>query len=629
MTNNQHQFQHTLSERRASVIVGSVGRGGFLDSTDFNRNTSAIDDLTEEEDNDIEDYTGTTDLDAVLPNSRSSSMASESHTPLLTGHENTYAALRKNVSNKESFHELVNEEARLLASNHIQVKNPNGDQNSYHSITPYGSDGNNRSRLGSFSGDREIDTEIMESFDDAVQKGLIKTTYSFELKRLTYSAIPLIITFLLQNSLSVASIFSVGHIGSVQLAAVTLGSMTANITGFSLVQGLATALDTFLPQAYGAKKYKLVGLIFQRCTALILVIMIFVCSIWWLFAENLLISILPDPESAQLAAKYLKVVSFGVPGYILFETGKRFLQAQGIFHASTYVLFICAPLNAFMNYFFVWSETFGIGYLGAPLSVAINYWLMALGLLFFTVTTKSEVNPLKCWDGLSLSKAFQNWGGLFALALPSVIMIEAEFLAFEVLTLGSSYLGTKALASQSVITTLFSLVYQLPFGVSIAASTRVANYLGAGLPDSAKISARTIFVLSLAVSVIDFSFLMIGRYSIPNLFTNDDQVKEILSGILPLIAVIQSFDALNATTGGCLRGMALQKIAGYVNLLCYYLIGLPLSFILAFKTSMKLFGLWVGSGIALLFIGAIQTYVIFNANWRKLSDEAISRSNSD
>ncbi|GMF67799.1 unnamed protein product [[Candida] boidinii] len=208
-------------------------------------------------------------------------------------------------------------------------------------------------------------------------------------------------------------------------------------------------------------------------------------------------------------------------------------------------------------------------------------------------------------------------------------MIEAEFLAFEVLTLGSSYLGTKALASQSVITTLFSLVYQLPFGVSIASATRVANYLGAGLPDSANISARTIFVLTFAVSVIDFSFLMIGRFSIPNLFTNDDEVKEILSGILPLIAVIQGFDALNATTGGCLRGMALQKIGGYVNLLCYYLIGLPLSFLLAFKTPLKLFGLWVGSGMALLFIGAIQTYVIFNANWKKLSDEAIARSNSD
>ncbi|GME91514.1 unnamed protein product [[Candida] boidinii] len=136
MTNNQHQFQHTLSERRASVIVGSVGRGGFLDSTDFNRNASAIDDLTEEEDNDIEDYTGTNDLDGVLTNSRSSSMASESHTPLLNSHENTYATLRKNVSNKESFHELVNEEARLLASNHIQVKTSNGDQNSYQSVGP-------------------------------------------------------------------------------------------------------------------------------------------------------------------------------------------------------------------------------------------------------------------------------------------------------------------------------------------------------------------------------------------------------------------------------------------------------------------------------------------------------------
>ncbi|OWB78780.1 hypothetical protein B5S32_g2982 [[Candida] boidinii] len=661
---NYHQFSHTNTERRASLVVGSIGRsitGGLFTPSDFiSKNKQSTIDTNLNDDDDDEDYDDEEALEDLESNI-SSSLPHNIHTPsigagttnIMSSANSPYNHIRTpslpNLldfpSRRQSINQLLNEEAQLLAKNKIQLKRSSNDLNT--NITSnattnllnsqrhssYGSTNNNKSinniNINTPDFTKTDAEEIAESFDEAVRKGLIKTAWQFELQKLFLSSLPLVITFLLENSFAVASVFSVGHIGATELAAVTLGSMSANITGFSFVQGLATALDTFLPQAYGANKLKLVGIIFQRCTALILTVMFFICLSWWLFAENLLTSMLPDPESARLAAQYLKVVSFGMPGYILFETGKRFLQAQGIFHASTYVLFICAPLNAFMNYFFVWSETFGIGYLGAPLSVAINYWLMALGLFLYTVTTNSEIKPLKCWDGLNISKSFKNWGKLFSLALPSVIMIEAEFLAFEILTLFSSYLGTTVLASQSLITTIASLSYQVPFGVSIASATRVANYLGAGIPHSAKISADMTLVLTILVSSINFSLLSFGNHVIPTWFSNDKEVIELVSKILPFIALIQIFDALNATSAGCLRGMALQKIGGYVNLFGYYVIGVPISLFLAFYADLSLFGLWIGTGIALAIIGIVQYYVIFRADWEKLSEEAIKRSNSD
>ncbi len=74
----------------------------------------------------------------------------------------------------------------------------------------------------------------------------------------------------------------------------------------------------------------------------------------WLSAEAILLRILPEPDVAVLAGQYLKVMLIGAPGYALFESGKRYLQAQGVFSASLYVLLICAPLNAMMNWLFVW-----------------------------------------------------------------------------------------------------------------------------------------------------------------------------------------------------------------------------------------------------------------------------------
>lgn len=118
-------------------------------------------------------------------------------------------------------------------------------------------------------------------------------------------------------------------------------------------QGLATSLDTLCAQAYGSGRKKLVGLQMQKMVFFLWVITIPIALLWF-FADRILIRIVPEKEVAMLAGLYLKVVLLGAPGYALFESGKRYVQAQGLFSACLYVLLICAPLNAFMNWLFVW-----------------------------------------------------------------------------------------------------------------------------------------------------------------------------------------------------------------------------------------------------------------------------------
>lgn len=74
----------------------------------------------------------------------------------------------------------------------------------------------------------------------------------------------------------------------------------------------------------------------------------------WLASPWILTKIVPDPLVAALAGKYLRILLLGAPGYAAFESGKRFSQAQGIFDATLWVLLMCAPLNALMNWGFVW-----------------------------------------------------------------------------------------------------------------------------------------------------------------------------------------------------------------------------------------------------------------------------------
>lgn len=251
---------------------------------------------------------------------------------------------------------------------------------------------------------------LNKQWEAAVKAGKIKTTWQRETKVLVRYSSPLVVTFLLQYSLTVASIFTIGHIGKVELGAVSLASMTANISGYAIYQGLATSLDTLCAQAYGSGRKQLVGLQLQRMVWFLWAITIPV-GIFWLFAEHLLALIVPEKRSAELAGLYLKILLAGAPGYAAFESGKRFVQAQGLFSATTYVLLVGAPLNAFMNWLFVWH--FGWGFVGAPIAVAITDNLLPIFLFLYV----RFVDGRQCWNGFTW-KAFHNWGecNLYSLA---------------------------------------------------------------------------------------------------------------------------------------------------------------------------------------------------------------------
>ena len=194
---------------------------------------------------------------------------------------------------------------------------------------------------------------IASTWDEAIAEGRIQTTWQRETKVLARYSLPLVLTFLLQYSLTVTSIFTVGHLGKVELGAVSLASMTANITGYVIYAGLSTSLDTLSAQAYGSGRRDLLGLQLQRMVYFLWCVTIPI-GILWFSISPLLQKLLPDPELARLAGSYLKVVLIGAPGFAAFEAGKRFLQAQGLFHVSLGVLLVCAPLNVLMNWLFVW-----------------------------------------------------------------------------------------------------------------------------------------------------------------------------------------------------------------------------------------------------------------------------------
>jgi MATE family multidrug resistance protein len=150
----------------------------------------------------------------------------------------------------------------------------------------------------------------------------VRTTAGNEAKILLKSSIPLMITYVLQYTFSLVTIFVVGHIGTDELGAVSLATMTANITGLAVYEGLATSLDTLCAQAYGSGRKTLVGLHLQRMVILMMLVTVPIGAMW-LCSGWILAALVPEKDLAHLAGKYLSLLLAGAPGYAIFEAGKR------------------------------------------------------------------------------------------------------------------------------------------------------------------------------------------------------------------------------------------------------------------------------------------------------------------
>ena len=255
------------------------------------------------------------------------------------------------------------------------------------------------------------------------------------------------------------------------------------------------------------------------------------------------------------------------------------------------------------------------------MAVAITDNLLPVGLFLYV----RFVDGRQCWNGFT-KRAFQNWGPMIKLALPGVIMVEAEVLAFEILTFAASYFGITALAAQSVLATLTSLTFQIPFPLSIAGSTRIANLIGATLTDAAKTSAKVVMTFAIFVGIFNVILLSSLRDFIPKLFTDDQDVIDIVAEILPLCAAFQLFDALAACCNGILRGLGRQEVGGWVQLFCYYVVAMPISMGTAFGLGWGLIGLWTGVAIALGLVAAVEGVFLSRINWEKSVEEARLRN---
>ncbi|KAL2917389.1 ethionine resistance protein [Polyrhizophydium stewartii] len=432
---------------------------------------------------------------------------------------------------------------------------------------------------------------------------------------------PILVGYVLISSLSIASILSLGHVGTKELAASALTTMFCNVTGFSLGMGMNCAMDTLCSQAYTASRDKYaLGKHLQR-SIVVMVVMSIPISIIWLFTKEILLAFGQDPEISELSGVFARWMLPGLVPYLVGDSIKRYLQTQGIVKASMWVIAIVAPVNIFLQWFLVWSP-YAIGIVGAPIATSISNTLICLMTMAYT----AWIDGYETWGGWDWNEALdmrQIWIYV-KLGVPGIAMVCSEWWAFELVALASGLLGDQALAAQTVVLNTCSLTYIIPMSVSIAISTRIGNSLGAGLPLSSKVVAVTGYALGFVLAMINASFLYIVRDSWGWVYSNDAEVVTIVASVLPLAALFQLSDGLCAIGGGVLRGCGRQHLGAYINLAGYYIAGLPVGLYAGFRLGFGLEGIWFGLTVALVIVSATIGVLVVRTDWSKEVENALA-----
>ncbi|KAK7357712.1 hypothetical protein VNO80_17007 [Phaseolus coccineus] len=442
-----------------------------------------------------------------------------------------------------------------------------------------------------------------------------------EVKKIIWIAGPMAIVTVSQNLLQVVSLMMVGHLtDELYLSGAALAISLATVTGFSVLTGMASGLETICGQAYGAQQYKKFGV--QTYSAMFsLTIVCLPLTFIWINMEEILVSIGQDPLIAHEAGKFLIWLLPALFAYAIMGPMVRYFQMQSLtlpmLRSSCVTLCIHIPL--------CWALVFktGLNNIGGALAMSISLWL---NVIFLGLYMRYSPACAKTRAPISM-ELFQGIWEFFRFAIPSAVMICIEWWSFELLILLSGLLPNPQLETSvlSVCLNTISTLFAVPLGISAAASTRISNELGAGNPHAARVAVLGAVSIAIMEATIVSGTLFFCRRVFGYIFSNEKEVVDYATAMAPLVCISVIVDSVQGVLTGVARGCGWQHIGVYVNLGAFYLCGIPVATSLAFLAKMRGRGLWIGVQVGAFVQCTLLSTITSCINWEQQAMKAKKR----
>lgn len=436
-----------------------------------------------------------------------------------------------------------------------------------------------------------------------------------EFRILMQIGFPVIIGNLLQTSMSVVDTVMAGNLSPRDLAAVAVGG-SLFMPIFILGAGVLMAVSPIVAQHFGSGKLHLIGKTTRQ--SMWVALLISIPSILILRNLDFALTIMNvEPEIIPLTLGYLKGISWGVLPLYFYLTLRYFNEGISITKPAMYVSFIGLFFNIFWNYTLMYGK-FGfpqMGAVGTGYASAIVMNVMFVALFVYTYFKKSYAQ-YEIFKNLRLPEK-KYISELFKIGIPIGISMCMEVTMFAVVTLLMGSLGTYAVAGHQIAINFASITFMIAFGLSAAITVRVGQVMGKSGALEARFSGYIGVMLAAAFMFLTALLMFLFPGFVSGLYTDDPELQKIAIQLIYMAAIFQISDGLQVSGLGALRGLKDTKIPMYVNLVAYWIIGLPSGYVLGIYFDMGPAGLWMGL-IAGLTVAGILHNMRFNSLTKKM-----------
>jgi MATE family multidrug resistance protein len=426
-------------------------------------------------------------------------------------------------------------------------------------------------------------------------------------------ALPLILAEVGWMTMGIVDTIMVGHMANPALAisAVALGQVLYNTIAFGIA-GVLLGLDTYLAQSHGAGRFDeanrwlLHGLILAAGLALTLILIV-------VLAPPIMLRLPIDHDVLTTSISFLGALNWGTPALYLYFTLRRYLQAFNHVRPIAVALVTANLINAIGDWLLIFGHSWGsihipaLGVAGAGLATSVSRCYLAL----FLVVALWRIERRHHYGLLSVARHFEptRIRRLALLGAPAGGQIFVEIAIFGLVTFLIGTMGRLPLAGHEIALNCASFTFMVPYAISAAASVRVGQAIGRKAPREAASAGWAAIALGAGVMACFSAILLAFPHLIASSFTEDPTVIATTVPFLLVAAIFQFFDGLQITATGALRGAGNTHAGLIVHFIGYWIIGLPIGYLIAFRHHRGAVGLWLGLCVGLIVAGIALTTI--------------------
>lgn len=418
-------------------------------------------------------------------------------------------------------------------------------------------------------------------------------TESVKLARLTG---PILIAQLTQMLMSVVDTLMAGRVSATDLAAVSVGG-SIWVPSTLIIMGLALALAPIISHFDGSgKHHKISNMVQQGLYAALGAGLL--CFAVILCAPLILNAMSVEAEFRQITLDYLFYISFGIPALVLYMVLRNFCEGLSHTVPSLVIGILGLIVNIPVNYIFIYGE-FGmpaLGGAGCGLATAIVLWVMALGMLVYSIFAK-RFKKIRVFGQFHAP----NWDDIWyvvRIGFPIATSMFFEVSLFAAAALVIAPLGATVVASHQIALNISSLVYMVPLSLSMAVTLRVGFALGAGNPANAMLSHKLATLYGTTFAAINGLIMYLAGAWLAGIYTEDQAVIQLAATLMGLAAIFTISDTFQAIAIGTLRGYKDTKVVMFITFLSYWPFGLTLGILLSLTDwivpAIGAAGMWIG-----------------------------------